>query len=259
VNRISIITPVRNGSAEIVECVENVAAQASGALEHVLVIDARSGDDSVARAEALARAHPHVRMVTQSAGGQSTALNLGVASASAAALGILNVDDRYLPGAIAHGVAALERVPAPGFVYGRCRVCDGGGALLSINAPVDPRLVAMIATHDFPCNPAAYFYHRALHELVGGYADDDEHSMDKDFIFRVAARVELHRVDEDWGVFRLAPGTKTFEAMRSGELRRRARRFRLRHFRALSWRDRLRCAALYAGFKLRHLSAPRVG
>jgi hypothetical protein len=134
-------------------------------------------------------------------------------------------------------------------------VVDGDGALLSINAPADSRLVAMIATHDFPCNPAAYFYHRALHDLVGGYADDDEHSMDKDFIFRVAARVELRRVDEDWGIFRLAPGTKTFEALRSGDLRRRARRFRLRHFRALSWRDRLRCASLYAGYKLRHWRA----
>ncbi len=196
--------------------------------------------------------YDHLRVLCQLRGGQSTALNLGLAATRGAAVGILNVDDLYLPGTIARGVAALESGPTPGFVYGRCRVVDGNGALLSINFPEDPRLIAMIATYDCPCNPAAYFYHRALHELVGGYDEADEYSMDKDFIFRVAARIALRRIDEEWGVFRLAPGTKTFEAMHSGDLRRRARRFRTRQFRALGLADQLRCLGLYIRFKLAH-------
>ena len=250
---VSIITPVRNGAADIAECVETVAAQARDDLEHLLVVDAHSEDDSVARGRAMVRAHPHVRLLLQDAGGQSTALNLGLASARAAVIGILNVDDRYLPEAITRGVSALEAIPPPGFVYGKCRVVDGDGGLMSINAPADPRLVAMIATHDFPCNPSAYFYHRALHDLVGLYDEDDEYSMDKDFIFRVAARVPLRRVDAELGIFRQIPGTKTWRALRSGDLRRRARRFRVRQFHSLRRRDQLRCAAIYARYKLRHL------
>ena len=124
--------------------------------------------------------------------------------------------------------------------------------MLSHNRIPDASAVRMIAAYAFPVNPAAYFYHRAVHDLVGAYDEANEFSMDIDFLLRVARSIRLRHVDEDWGIFRFARGTKTWNAIERGELRPRARRLRLQHLRLLPWPDLVRCMQIYAGLKLRH-------
>ena len=66
----------------------------------------------------------------------------------------------------------------------------------------------------------------ALTTVIAGCAmDRNRNSSEREWaraecnnvIDREARQKCLRRVDEDWGVFRLAPGTKTFEAMHSGD------------------------------------------
>lgn len=250
--RVSIITPVLDGAADLEACIECVVAQAVDGLEHLVVLDRRASHATMDLAACLAERHRHLRLIVQLDGGQSRALNLGIEGAAAPMVGILNVDDRYLPGTVARGLAALEATPAADLVYANCRVVDRSGALLRIDRPGAPDAAAMIARNAFPCNPAAYFYRRVLHARLGPYDEDDEFSMDGDFIFRAARRSRLRHVDEEWGVFRFAPGTKTWNAMERQELRARSRRLRLRHFTALPLLQQLRCAAIYAASKLGH-------
>ena len=250
--RVSIITPVLEGAADLEPCVACVAGQGVDGLEHLIVL-ARSASAATMRlALALAERHRHLRLLVPLADGQSRALNIGIDAAAAPVVGILNVDDRYLPGAVARGLAALDPDPAADLVYARCRIVDGTGALLRVDRPGGPDAASMIAGNAFPCNPAAYFYRRILHTRLGPYDEDDELSMDGDFIFRAARHARLRRVDDEWGVFRFAPGTKTWNAMERRELRKRTRRLRLRHFHALPAADQLRCTTIYAALKLRH-------
>ena len=250
--RVSIITPVLDGAADLEPCVACVADQAVDRLEHLIILARDAPAATMRLALALAERHHHLRLLVQLAGGQSRALNIGIEGAAAPVIGILNVDDRYLPGAIARGLEALDSAPAADLVYASCRIVDGTGALLRVDRPGAPDAASMIAGNAFPCNPAAYFYRRVLHARLGPYDEDDELSMDGDFIFRAVRQSRLRRVDEEWGVFRFAPGTKTWNAMQSRELRARSRRLRLRHFRALPAPQQLRCAMIYTGLKLGH-------
>ena len=64
-----------------------------------------------------------------------------------------------------------------------------------------------------PTYPSAYLYHSSVHGLVGGYDVNEHYAMDLDFILRCAANVDMRYVNEHWGNFVLAPGTKTFDEL----------------------------------------------
>ena len=61
------------------------------------------------------------------------------------------------------------------------------GVLLYVNRPTDLRFEKLLLGPDFypfPFNPAAYFYDKSLHDVIGPYDVDDELSMDLDFLLR---------------------------------------------------------------------------
>lgn len=210
--RASIITPVLNGARHIEACVRGVASQGEPVLEH-LIVDGASTDGTLALLRELLPAHPHVRLLPGPDRGQSDAMNRATAVARGAVIGILNVDDCYTPGAVRRGVAALARLPRPGMVVGDCRIVHEDGSSVW-NRPRDLRIEALL--HDsylapLPANPSAYFYHRDVHDIVGGYEVDDHFAMDAAFVLRCAERVPMRYVAEHWGDFHLFPGTKTFE------------------------------------------------
>ena len=211
--KISVITPTLNSERFIRRCVENVAAQGACVLEH-LVVDGGSTDGTLRLVEELQAAHPALRLIRGPDRGQSDAMNKGTAAARGQVIGILNVDDAYEPTACAEALAQLETMRHPGMVVGDCRVVGELGEHRFWNRPTNLRLEALLlgwTYAQFPCNPSAYFYHRAVHDLAGGYDVDDHFSMDFDFILNCAHRVQMRYVPRHWGNFRLAPGCKTFD------------------------------------------------
>ena len=136
------------------------------------------------------------------------------AAATAAVIGVLNVDDFYEPAAVARGVEELRGFAKPGLVSGDCRIVDTEGNTIVWNRPYDLRLLSLLQDsylYPIPANPSAYFYHREVHDIVGGYDVDDHYSMDLEFLLVCARRVQMKYVNEHWGNFRLMPGCKTFE------------------------------------------------
>jgi glycosyltransferase involved in cell wall biosynthesis len=211
--RVSVITPTFNGVGFIDACVSNVVEQGSEVLEHIIV-DGGSTDGTIERVQALQRDNKFLRLIRGPDQGQSDAMNKGTQAARGAYIGILNVDDAYRAGAVGAAARKLESLPGAAVVVGDCRVIDETGKLNFWNRPNNLRPQALLLGWQyaqFPCNPSAYFYHREVHDLVGGYDVGDHFAMDFDFIIKCARKVPMKYVPEHWGDFRLAPGCKTYQ------------------------------------------------
>jgi glycosyltransferase involved in cell wall biosynthesis len=216
--RISVITPVYNGERFIGPCLRSVAEQAEPGVEH-LVIDGGSTDRTVAIVKEFAARHQHIRWLSEKDAGQSDAMNKGIALAAGDILGFLNADDFYEPGALARALRMFDSLPEPALLVGNCNVIDEKGTLLSLNKP-DTRYYQLLQVWRFkmPNNPSSYFYHRSLHERVGGYDTAEHYVMDYDFLLRAFGAAKVVYVDETFGNFRYYPGTKTSDSVDQGGL-----------------------------------------
>ena len=229
--KISILTPVYMGERYVEGCVENVARQQCGGLEHIIV-DGGSSDRTVEIIRGLADKYPDVRWISEPDRGQSDALNKAIAMARGDIIGVLNVDDFYDPGVLPRIVSLFKDIPEPSLVVGACRMLGERDRLITINRPRRLRWTDLVSGSlyaPFPWNPSAYFYHRTLHDLVGLYDPDEHYLMDLDFILRAVRAAHVRYFDEWWGNFRFVAGGKTFGDMGSGGHHRRMRHFLRKH------------------------------
>jgi glycosyltransferase involved in cell wall biosynthesis len=118
---VSIITPFLDAERFFAEAIESVRAQTYDRWELVLVDDG-SRDASRRIAEEYAARDPERIRVIEHPGrenrGSSAARNLGFTHARGEVIALLDADDVYLPGKLAHQVTLLEAHPEAGAVYG---------------------------------------------------------------------------------------------------------------------------------------------
>jgi glycosyltransferase involved in cell wall biosynthesis len=254
---LSIVTPVLNGERFVASCLENVAAQQCEGLEH-LVVDGGSIDAT----ETIVRDHMtrtgSIRWLQEPGANQSRALNLGVQESRGRVLGVLNVDDYYEPDTLSRVIELFRDRPSPTFAAANCNAWEDD-VLLYVNRPTELRFEKLLLGPDlypFPFNPAAYFYDKSLHDVIGFYDVDDELSMDLDFLLRAVKAASVVYVDETWGNFRIHPEAKTVRDRAEGGHDRRRNRVLRRHRALLAPKDRAR---LYAELALRrsHLALRR--
>ncbi|MGE9269573.1 MAG: glycosyltransferase [Verrucomicrobiales bacterium] len=210
---LTVLTPVFRGRRFLEACVEGVAAEADGRLEH-LVIDGGSDDGSVEVLESLAKKYSHLRWLSEGDQGQSDAMNKGIAMAKGRFLGILNVDDHYEPGALKRVLGLMEAMPSadkPLFLLGLCQWWAAPGVFKELSQAGDYSLFRSLMGA-FPPNPACYFYEKSLHDLIGPYDVADHQTMDLDFLIRARRQVELRSYDELWGHFVMHEDCKTASA-----------------------------------------------
>ena len=240
--RLSVITPVRNGRDHIAGCIENVALQSCGdRIEHI-VMDGLSTDGTAEIARQMRANQPQLRVISEADKGQSDALNAAIRMARGSIIGILNVDDFYEPGTLSRALEIMSQLPSPAMIVGNCNVWSGANELLYINRPSKVRLQDLLVGWDMnphPVNQSSYFYHKALHDLVGWYDVDEHYAMDLDFLLRAVATANVRYFDETWGNFVLCEGTKTFEDERSGKSKERYKIVLARHMKLLPPSKRL--------------------
>lgn len=106
--RISLITPSYQQAAMLERCLESVASQGDGFVEHI-VVDGGSTDGS--KEIIAAHAHRLAWWCSERDAGQSDALNKGLAHATGEVFGWLNSDDRMLPGALRYVAEAFAADP----------------------------------------------------------------------------------------------------------------------------------------------------
>jgi glycosyltransferase involved in cell wall biosynthesis len=236
---LSVITPVLNGDRFLAGCLDNVLAQRCPRVEH-LIVDGGSADATEAIARDYVGRYATIRLIREAGANQSRAMNLGVERSRGRVIGVLNVDDFYEPGTLQRVIALFAGLPSPSFAAGNCKAWQDG-RVLYVNRPVDLRLEKLLLGpeyHQFPFNPAGYFYDRALHALVGPYDESDEYTMDLDFLLRAVRVAHVVYVDETWGNYRIHAEAKTVKDRAAGDHDRRREALLRRHRRQLSRRRR---------------------
>ncbi|MBF0510803.1 MAG: glycosyltransferase [Candidatus Omnitrophica bacterium] len=239
-NLISIITPVYNGEKFIEACLKNVIAQDSPFVEHV-IIDGASSDRTIDIVKAYQQRYAHISWISEKDKGQPDAMNKGIQRAKGEIIGVLNVDDYYEEGVLTKILQIFKTLPVPSFICGNCNCWDDKGILSYVNMPKNLGFKELLLgehTHPFPVNPSAYFYHKAIHQMIGMYDLKEDNALDLDFVFRAVRKAHVYYFDELWGNYRLLKGTKTVRLMESGGLDFVQERI-FQHYRnQLSWPDR---------------------
>lgn len=205
---ISIITPVMNGAHYIRRCIDNVQSQRMGGIEHIIA-DGGSTDGTIEIVKKYIDTSPQIRLLEGPDKGQSDAINKATAASRGRIIGLLNVDDYYEPGVLHKVLSAFNDYPAPFILVGDCNVWNEDRTLLYVNRPRYLSLRAFLMGFPYPVNPSAYFYHRDLHDAVGGYDIEENYAMDLDFLCAVGCKAHFIRIKEVLGNFCMEPGSKT--------------------------------------------------
>ncbi|MEO8308119.1 MAG: glycosyltransferase family 2 protein [Pseudomonadota bacterium] len=242
---LTVITPVFNGGRHIEACLDNVRAQDCDAVEH-LIVDGGSTDGTLDIIRRRMEMDASVRLIEGPDRGQSNAMNKGIVAASASILGVLNVDDHYLPGTLVLAISRLERAPEPSFLWGACKVHDHLNGNEYVQYPgnfVAWRMLLGWNVEPHPVNPVAYFYHRKLHFDAGLFDENEHYALDLEFLLRASLHVRsVIAVRDVLGVYEMAPGTKTYVDLQKGDSADRVRKVFKRFECRLSAADRSRLA-----------------
>jgi glycosyltransferase involved in cell wall biosynthesis len=250
---LSIITPVYNGEKFISGCIESVAAQKLAGVEHIIV-DGRSSDRTMDIVRDKARVYPHLRWVSEPDRGQSDALNKGIDMARAEYIGILNADDFYESGALRCVASIVKNLSGQRLIVGACNILTIGDQIQYVNRPNVLKFENLMIDPwkwPFPYNPSAYFYPKAVHDVIGRYNIEEHFGMDFEFILAAVRAIEPLYVDAVLGNFRLIPGTKTFKNTVDGSIRLLWRKIRIAAWRRAPLQTKMRIACLYVLHKLK--------
>jgi len=204
---ITIVTPCLNAAATLREALASVRSQGYPRLEHV-VVDGGSTDGTLE----LLKGAEGIRYVSEPDRGLSHAMNKGIAMAGGEAIGWLNADDRYLPGALERVGRALSERPDALWATGRCRIIDGQGEEIRRwvtaykNALLRRYSFALYLTQNFISAPAT-FVRQAGFEAAGLFDERYRISMDYDLYLRLGRYHDPVVIDEYLSDFRMVEGT----------------------------------------------------
>ncbi len=154
---VSVIVPVLNASDFIGEALASISEQSLPPAE-IIVVDNGSTDGS----DALAAAHPGVRLVREPREGVGYARNRGVAECTQPFIAFLDADDVWVRDKLEHQFGLLQAQPAIGLVFGQAiefRELGENGIPIPVRGPIDAYL------------PAALLVRRSSFERVGPYPE----------------------------------------------------------------------------------------
>ncbi len=220
---VTVVTPSFNQGRFIRATIESVLEQDYPRIEY-LVIDGGSTDETVS---ILKEYSGRLRWVSERDRGQAHAINKGWRQASGSLVAYLNSDDVYLPGAVAHAVAALDGHPEAAAVYGEGYHVDEKGAILE-RYPTEPFNADRLRETCFICQPTVFMRRDAVERV--GYLDESlRYCMDYDLWIRLArAGKVLSHVSRYLASTRLHADAKTLD--QRGQAHAEILRVIYRHF-----------------------------
>jgi glycosyltransferase involved in cell wall biosynthesis len=150
---VSVLMPVRNGTAYLPESVASIQSQDFPSFE-LLIIDDGSTDATSALLASFAAADPRIRVFHQPPQGIVAALNTGIAHAHAPYLARLDADDRARPGRLGRQVAFMAAHPEIGLLGTAAQVIDSAGnAVGRLTPPTAPAALARVLVRTNPFVP----------------------------------------------------------------------------------------------------------
>lgn len=203
--KVSIVTISFNQCRFLEQAMLSVLDQSGADIEYI-VVDPGSTDGSRALIERYRDRIDHV--IFEPDTGPADGLNRGLSVATGEVFAYVNADDALVPGAVAKAVAALAADPECGVVYANGMVIDAEGRhvrRIFSSARMNP---ALYVREQVMIVQQASFMRTAALRAVGGFNADNRTSWDGEAFLRMAcAGVTFKRVWDDWGLFRLYPGS----------------------------------------------------
>ena len=181
--RLSVITPSLNQAQYLERTIRSVVDQGYPDLEY-FVVDGGSVDGSV---DIIERYADHIsRWVSEPDGGQTHAINKGLAWATGDVVAYINSDDFYLSGAL-HVAGETMANSDVRWCTGSCRYENADGTLHELfvpRPPTMPRLTMIRETWYVP--QASSFWRRDVFDEVGPLREDLHYVFDLEFGLRCA-------------------------------------------------------------------------
>lgn len=193
---VSVVMPVRNGSAYVAEAVDSILAQTMPDFEFI-VVDDGSDDRTPAIVAAYAGRDPRLRVVTQQPSGLVAALNCGCAMARAPYIARMDADDRAAPSRLAAQLDALRNAPTIGLLGTAARVIDASGrpsGMLKFPS-TDLEIRALLEIQNAFVH-ASVMFRRDVFAAVGGYRSVAVAAEDYDLWLRMAEVTQLANLEE---------------------------------------------------------------
>jgi glycosyltransferase involved in cell wall biosynthesis len=232
---VSVVTPSYQQGRFIGQTLESIRNQSYQPIEHI-VRDGGSTDETI---QVLKSAGSSVRWTSAPDGGQTEALNHGLADARGEILGWVNSDDYLYRNAVARAVEVMMATGADA-VYGRCLLVDENGKEIGFYH-TEPFSYHALLTRNIIAQPALFF-RRAMYERFGPLDESLRFSMDYEYWLRCSREAKFVYVPELFAGYRIHTRAKTTTAARAQAAE--ANRFRFRYGRGV-----------LPGWKLRIISA----
>jgi glycosyltransferase involved in cell wall biosynthesis len=214
--RISVVVPSYNQGRFLRQCLDSIVSQGYENLE-LIIIDGGSTDESVS---IIKQYEAHIAYwQSEPDGGQSAAINIGMARASGEIIAWLNSDDLYTADTLRIVADVVKEHPGHGLYIGNGLRLDERTGIKTpfIQQHVALNRHALKGGIDYIQQPSVFFARSAWNE-VGGLNQSLNFCMDWDIFIRIADRYSVVAINEFLSMSREYEDTKTA----SGGLRRAA-------------------------------------
>jgi glycosyltransferase involved in cell wall biosynthesis len=191
---VSVVTPTFNRKHVLRRALDSIYAQTVPEVE-AIVVDDGSSDGT----EAMIAEYPRpVVYVQQENAGPAAARNRGLKRARGAFIAFLDSDDVFYPRHLEASLAALERSPQAGVVYGASEVVDADGRVVKVQRPRPEdrgRVLPRLLFYNFVM-PSTVVMRRECYETVGGMNESLRFAEDWLYWLRLAERFPFEQVSE---------------------------------------------------------------
>lgn len=205
-SRITIVVPSYNQGQFLEECLVSILDQDHPDKE-VIVMDGGSKDGSV---DVIRKYEKHLAYwQSQRDGGQTPAINAGVARSTGDIVGWLNSDDAFRPGAIARAANAFSSDDALVLVQGRLDVFDEATKRVAVRRNDGAIDFRRILDGAFSLHQPGSFFRRTAMKQVGSLDESLNYVMDYDYWLRLAKIGKVAELPEIQAMHRLHADCKT--------------------------------------------------
>lgn len=188
----TVIIPLYNKSAHIIDTIQAVLRQTYSATE-IIVVNDGSTDDGAERL--AAENFSNVRIIHQQNAGVSAARNNGIRAANTEFIALIDADDHWLPHYLEEIADLTDKFPEAGLYSTGYQYRDDNDlyAVPRVDYNHCPRIPGLMpnffevmANGDLPINMSSIVIRRSLFDAIGGFPEGEPMGEDQDFLFRAA-------------------------------------------------------------------------
>ena len=195
--KLSIVTICYNSVNTLERTINSVIGQNCPGLEYIIV-DGGSTDGTLDIIRKYHDSGKVTRYISEKDAGISDAFNKGIALSSGDVIGLINSDDRYVPGVLEKVCRMYDQHGTDFILYGNM-IRESNGKTVRIRPRSLPQLWIYV---DCPYDHPTVFVPRTIYDQVKFYNTNYRFSMDYDFYVRaMKAGVTFRYLDEDIAIF----------------------------------------------------------